>query len=284
MHQPPPGTLVEPSRLKVKVHWELLVCGWAGHELVGTDARELHPEDSLVARELGGVRFHRCLRCDSWLPLPAPEHPARDALPSHDEIDLPLRGKPLRDKIILRLIAINRAFHFVVLGALSILAFLLASNRNHLQGPVSRAIADLQGGVIAGGGHAKKGLLHEIDHLFTLDSSKIRVFGAVIAVYAIVEGIEAVGLWYQQRWCEYLTFLVTASLLPFEIYELTSRVTVFKVIAFIINVAVVAYLLHAKRLFGVRGGAAADEAEREHDMGWQALERATPELAAAGPR
>src|SRR5436305_11663066 len=221
MHETAPGTLVEPSRMKVKLHWELLACGVTGHELVGTDAANLHPEDSLVARELEGVRFYRCLRCDSWLPLPPPERPARESLPSHDEIDLPLRGKPLRDKVVLRLIAINRAFHFIVLGALSILAFLLASHRNELRGPVSRAIADLQGGVIAGGGHAKKGLLHEIDHLFTLDSSKIRVFAAVIAVYALVEGIEAVGLWYQQRWCDYLTFLVTSSLLPFEVYELS---------------------------------------------------------------
>ena len=52
--------------------------------------------------------------------------------------------------------------------------------------------------------------------------------------------------------------------------------TVFKVIAFLINVAVVVYLLWAKRLFGLRGGAAADEAERERDVGWAALERATP--------
>ena len=55
-------------------------------------------------------------------------------------------------------------------------------------------------------------------------------------------------------------------------------------LAFVINVAVVAYLLHAKRLFGVRGGAAADEAERERDVGWGALERATPDLALGGPR
>ena len=54
--------------------------------------------------------------------------------------------------------------------------------------------------------------------------------------------------------------LVTASLLPVEVYELVHRVTPFKVVAFIVNVAVVVYLLYAKRLFGVRGGAAAEEA------------------------
>ena len=65
-------------------------------------------------------------------------------------------------------------------------------------------------------------------------------------------GIEAVGLWYQRRWAEYLTFLVTTSLLPLEIYEIATRTTALKVIAFVINVAVVVYLLFAKRLFGLR--------------------------------
>jgi uncharacterized membrane protein (DUF2068 family) len=277
-HEPAPGTVVEPQRFRPRLHWELLVCGVAGHELVGTDAAELHPEDSLVARELGGVRFHRCLRCDSWLPLPPPEHPTRPALPEHDEIALPLRGRPLRDKVVLRLIAINRALHFLGLGALAILAFVLASRREELRGPVSRAIADLQGGPIGAGTGAKHGLLHQIDHVFSLNSSTIRLAGAAFAVYAIIEGVEAVGLWYAKRWAEYLTLIVTASFLPLEVYELAHRVTVFKVIALVINVAVVAYLLWAKRLFGIRGGAAADEALRERDVGWEALARATPEL------
>jgi uncharacterized membrane protein (DUF2068 family) len=274
----PPGTLVEPRRLRPTLHWELIVCGLRGHELVGTDAASLRPEDSLVARELGGTRFFRCLRCDSWLPLPPADAPAREALPRREEIELPLRGRPLRDKVVLRAIAVDRAFHFVVLGLVAFFAFFFASHRDTLRGSLGRAIIDLQGGAAAGGGHGKHGLLEELDKLFTLDSSKIRLFGAVMLVYAVVEGIEAVGLWYARRWAEYLTFIVTASLLPVEVYELSHRVTVFKVIAFIINVAVVVYLLWAKRLFGLRGGAAADEAERERDMGWPALERATPEL------
>ena len=118
--------------------------------------------------------------------------------------------------------------------------------------------------------------LGEIDKLFTLQSSRLHLFAVVLLAYAAVEGIEAVGLWYQRRWAEYLTFLVTASLLPFEVYEISTRTTPFKVIAFLINVAVVVYLLYAKRLFGLRGGAAADEALARRDYGWEALERTAP--------
>jgi uncharacterized membrane protein (DUF2068 family) len=279
-HSPLPGVdLVEPNRLRPRFHYELLVCGLRGHELIGIDARELRPQDRPVARVVDGIRWHRCLRCDSWLPVPAPVSPTRPFPPDADEIDLPPRGKPLRDKFVLRLIAINRAAHFLVLGAIAILIFVFASHRDALHNRVSRALVDLQTGA-SGTKPSKHGLLHEIERGFSLQSDTIKLVGAVFTVYALVEGLEAVGLWYQKRWAEYLTFLVTASLLPLEVYELSQRLSPFKLLAFVINVAVVAYLLFAKRLFGLRGGVAAEEREREDDVGWAALERSAPEAVA----
>ncbi len=276
-HSPLPGVeLVEPSRFRPRFHYELIVCGLRGHELIGVDARELREEDRAVARVVDGVRWHRCLRCDSWLPVPPPRTPARDVPPERAEIELPPRGKPLRDKIVLRLIAINRALHFVVLGAIAIAIFVFASHRDALRSKAYRLIVDLQTG--ADGSRAPThGLLHEIERSFSLQSGTIKLVGLVFAVYALIEGIEAVGLWYQRRWAEYLTFIVTTSLLPLELYELAHRLTPFKVLALVINVAVVAYLLLAKRLFGLRGGVAAEERERAADVGWVALERTAPE-------
>ena len=143
-----------------------------------------------------------------------------------------------------------------MLGLLGLAILLFASHRaasaiaSTASSPTSRAAPS------TGGGHAHHGLLGEIDKLFTLQSSKLHLFAVVILAYAAIEGIEAVGLWYQRRWAEYLTFVVTASLLPLEVYELTNRLSPLKILAFVINVAVVAYLLYAKRLFGLRGGAA----------------------------
>ncbi len=279
-HSPLPGVeLVEPSRFRPRFHYELVVCGLRGHELIGVDARELREQDRAVARVVDGVRWHRCLRCDSWLPIPAPHAPARGVPPERAEIELPPRGKPLRDKIVLRLIAINRALHFVVLGAIAIAIFVFASHRDALRGKAYRVIVDLQTG--ADGSRAPThGLLHEIERSFSLQTGTIKLVGLVFAVYALIEGIEAFGLWYQRRWAEYLTFIVTTSLLPLEIYELAHRFTPFKILAFVINVAVVAYLLLAKRLFGLRGGVAAEERERAADVGWEALERTAPEAVA----
>jgi uncharacterized membrane protein (DUF2068 family) len=276
-----PGVSVgeKPRRFVPRFHWELLACGIAGHELVGVDAREVRPEDAPIVREHDGVRWYRCVRCDSWLPLtdaPVPgatrEHP-----PALDEIELPLRGKPLRDKIVLRAIAIDRAVHFVVLGLLALAVFLFANHQADLHHRFYQVLNDLQ---VAFGGNPshprKSGLLHQVDQLFTLESSKLRLAGLGIATYAALEGAEAIGLWWQKRWAEYLTFIATVALLPLELYELSHRVSPFKVTALIVNLAIVVYLLLAKRLFGIRGGAAAEEALRERDVGVEALLRATP--------
>ncbi len=253
-----------------------------GHALVGTHARALREQDAILAREdAAGVRWFRCLRCDSWLPLPPPEMTTQEHPPAREQIELPLRGKPLRDKVVLRLIAVDRAFHFIVLVGLGVLVLLFAADRATLRHTFYKVIADLQGGVAASQSHAH-GLLHEIDNAFTTSSSHLHLVGVVLLVYGAVEGVEAVGLWYQRRWAEYLTFLVTASLLPLEIYELVNRATVFKAIAFVINVAVVVYLLRAKRLFGLRGGVTAEHAEAALDQGWEALERTAPSAEPAG--
>ena len=276
MNREPPGT--QPARsFRPRLHWELLICSVRGHVLLGTDAAELRSEHALFAREdFNGARWYRCLRCDSWLALEPPAHPSRVCPPEREQIELPLRGKPLRDKVVLRLIALDRAFHFLVLVALGVLVLLFAADRSTLRQTFYKVVADLQGGVAASQTHATHGLLHDVDNAFTTSSSHLHLVGGVLLVYGLVEGIEAIGLWLARRWAEYLTFIVTTSLLPLEIYELANRATVFKVIAFVINVAVVVYLLRAKRLFGIRGGIAAEHAEAALDQGWDALERFAP--------
>jgi uncharacterized membrane protein (DUF2068 family) len=274
-HGPLPGT-VKPKRFRPKLHYELIVCGMRGHELVGTDAAELRPQDHVLAVDAEGVRWHRCLRCDSWLPLPRPEAPERETLPAREELALPLRGRPLRDKIVLRAIAIDRGLHFVVLGLLGLAILLFASRQTQLRDTFYKVAADLSGGPVQ---KDKVGVLGELNKLFSLRSSTLHWVAVGVIGYAVLEGVEAVGLWWQKRWAEYLTLIATALFIPLEVYEIAHKLSPLKIIALIVNIAVVLYLLFAKRLFGIRGGAAAEHAQREHDTGWQALERATPWMA-----
>ena len=276
----PPG-VARPRRFRPRFHYELLVCGIRGHALIGTDATELREEDGLVARDEDGIRWYRCLRCDSWLALPPPRDASRRHPPGRREIELPLRGRPLRDKIILRAIAIDRAFHFVVLGAIAIAVLLLANNEAALRGLFYRVLNDLQGGVGGATEAPHSGFLGEVDKILSLRSGTLQLIAAAFAAYAVLEGVEAVGLWYQKRWAEYLTFIATTLLLPLEVYELTQTVSPLKVIALVVNLAIVIYLLYAKRLFGVRGGPDEEDELRRRDTGWESLEATSPEAIAA---
>jgi uncharacterized membrane protein (DUF2068 family) len=255
----------------------LIECGLSGHELAGTDAAELRDEDAIFARPAGdGHRWYRCLRCDSWVMLPVPEQPSRRYPPSRDDIEVPLRGRPLRDKYVLRLIAVDRAVHCLILAILAIAIFTFLSHRTQLRGEFYRVLIAIHGSLGGPTSNSHGTILDDVRKLFSLKHSSLFTLGLLCAAYAVLEGVEAVGLWLRRRWAEYLTFIATAVLLAPEIYELTHKVTVFKIVALVINLIVVVYLLYAKRLFGLRGGGRAEAAELERDSGWQALERVLP--------
>jgi uncharacterized membrane protein (DUF2068 family) len=274
-HVPAPGT-EKPRRFRPKRWHELIHCGRRGHTLVGTDAAELRLEDALFARDSGGLRWYRCLRCDSWLPLPPPERPSRQHPPSRHEIALPLRGRPLRDRYVMRLIAVDRLVLFLILSTLAAVILLFASNRAVLNEDYTKILKDLQGGAGGSVSISKHGIAYGIRPLFTVNITSLYLTGAAVAAYAALEGAEAIGLWLGKRWAEYLTFVSTIAFIPVEAYELSTGIAPAKIAALAINVAIVSYLLPAKRLFGLRGGIKALRAEREAHAGWPAIERATP--------
>ncbi len=73
---------------------------------------------------------------------------------------------------------------------------------------------------------------------------------AIVAIaYATLEGTEGVGLSMRRRWAEYLTVIATGFLIPYEAYEVVRHITLFKVGALLLNIAVVGYLAYRKRLF-----------------------------------
>jgi len=84
-----------------------------------------------------------------------------------------------------------------------------------------------------------------------------------LAGYALIELIEAVGLWLMRRWGEYFAVIATSVFLPLEIYELTEKITAFRLIALIINIVAVIWLLWSKRLFGLNGGGKAYREEHQ---------------------
>jgi uncharacterized membrane protein (DUF2068 family) len=269
-----------PRRKRPENKYELLTCAWRGHDLAGADAAEVTKDDAALVREVDGLRWCRCLRCDAWLPKAIPALPTRDRVPSRDEIELPARGPILRDRYVLRLIAFDRAIHVVILTILALVLFSVARHDTSLHRDYINIMNDLSGG--DPGASQLRGVLGYLRRAFEYSPRHLIQLGLVVTAYAALEATEMVGLWFNKRWAEYLTLVATSLLVPLEIYELTVGVSVFKVITFIINIAIVVYLLFAKRLFGLRGGRRAELAQRHEFGGWGAIERATP--SAAGPR
>jgi len=68
-------------------------------------------------------------------------------------------------------------------------------------------------------------------------------------LYAILNLVEAVGLMMRYRWAEYLTIIATAMFIPFELYELFEKLTLFRVAALTINLLIVAFLVRHTEMF-----------------------------------
>ena len=71
----------------------------------------------------------------------------------------------------------------------------------------------------------------------------LRRIGFVAYSYSTVMLIEGIGLYLEKAWGEFLTIAITASFLPWEIYEIFRRLTAFRAGLLAINILVLLYLL-----------------------------------------
>ncbi len=72
---------------------------------------------------------------------------------------------------------------------------------------------------------------------------KLRLLGLLFYLYAGLYLAEAIGLWLERTWAEWLTIVVTGLLIPLEVDKLIEGPSIEVVLLFLLNVAVVAYLV-----------------------------------------
>jgi uncharacterized membrane protein (DUF2068 family) len=226
--------------------WSLFGCARKGHVTYAPSEPELR--ERLVVPTAAGPAW-RCLRCGAY--ATDGQHSSGPAA----EAPLVSRGKELRSELLLRVFSVERFLRFLVLGAAAYGVWRFRSDKVGVQrafNDAMPAIRDLYRDLGFDITHSK--LLGFIQHSFTLDQRTLLYLAAGLAVYAIIELIEAIGLWLGQRWGEYFAMVATSVFLPYEIYDLTVKITWLRVAAFAINLLLVIYLVWTKRLFGVRGG------------------------------
>ncbi|MGH8890690.1 MAG: DUF2127 domain-containing protein, partial [Acidothermaceae bacterium] len=237
--------------------WSLRSCGRHGHVTYA-------PTEAALAERLhvetpAGTAW-RCLRCgDFVVGAPARSGSASDA-------PVVLRGRAWRDAFVLRLLAAERLIRGLLIGAAAYAVLRYAHSENALRMlfdkdlPAAKPLANVFGYDLD-----KSSIVREIHKLLLVKTSTLRWLAVALAVYAAIELGEAIGLWLLKRWGEYFAAVATAIFLPYEVYELTEKLSVVRVGAFVINVAAVVYLLVTKRLFGLRGGYLAYEAQRHEE-------------------
>ena len=233
--------------------WNRRHCARRGHVLYAPTEPEYR--DRIRAQTALGPAW-RCLRCgDFVLEAPKASGPAADA-------PVVPRGKALRSLVVMRLLAIERFFRFLLVGAAAFAVWRFENSQLALSQLFEQDLTLLKPLATHFG--------YDLDHSSIVDTirktfhykhSTLNLVAILLAAYAVIELIEAVGLWLAKRWGEYFAVVATAAFLPIEIYELTNKATAFKIATFALNVVAVLYLLLSKRLFGLRGGRAAAERE-----------------------
>jgi uncharacterized membrane protein (DUF2068 family) len=185
----------------------------------------------------------------------------------------------VRSALILRLFAIERYVRALVFGAAAVGVWQFSDARTSLQRAFDRDMPDvrrLYSDLGFSFQHSK--LIGLVQHALRLNSRTLGYLAIGLAAYAVIEIIEGTGLWLLKRWGEYFAMVATSVFIPYEIYDLTGKITPLRVGTFVVNVALVVYLVIAKRLFGVRGGKRAYEKRlREDSILDQAAEAARAE-------
>jgi uncharacterized membrane protein (DUF2068 family) len=194
------------------------------------------------------------------------------------------RGKEVRSAFILRVFAIERFVRALVFGILAYGVWRYKYSRLTIEQafyrklPIVRTLFRQLGLNI---NHSK--LVGLIQRAFTLSPRVLTYLAIGLAAYVVIELIEGVGLWLGKRWGEYFAMVATSVGLPYEVYDLTAKITVTRVLFFAINLALVLYLVITKRLFGVRGGKRAYEARLRSESILQTAIDAAAAGHAAGP-
>jgi uncharacterized membrane protein (DUF2068 family) len=89
-----------------------------------------------------------------------------------------------------------------------------------------------------------------LDWLDALGSSRIGSILLVTAIYTAVLLTEGIGLWLRKTWAEWLTVIATASLIPFELWQLFfghHHKPLAVLGATMLNIIIVSYLVYQLR-------------------------------------
>ena len=93
-------------------------------------------------------------------------------------------------------------------------------------------------------------ILRALSWVEGLGANRLQLVVAVGVAYTVVVLVEATGLWLRRQWGKWFTVVLTASLIPFEVWDFYSRppgrrLTV--AVTLTVNIIILAYLIYVLR-------------------------------------
>ena len=226
--------------------WSLRTCSRKGHVTYAPD--EPKYRSKLEATTPLGDAW-RCLRCGAYvLGPPQGGGPA-------DQAPVLLRGKELRSAFILRLLAVERWVRGLIVFLLGIAVLRFESSQVSIKALIEKDLSALKPFFDQINFNVSdSGLVRALETALNASHTTLNLVAAFLIFYGLLQLVEGLGLWLLKRWGEYFAVVATSLFIPLEVYELTEKVTILRVLALVVNIAAVVYLLVSKRLFGIRGG------------------------------
>jgi len=107
--------------------------------------------------------------------------------------------------------------------------------------------ATLSAKILSWASQRPEGLEHELvtrglSWLSGLSESGVHKLRLLTFTYAGVFAVEGVGLWMQKPWAEWLTVVITASLIPIEVWGLIQKPSIGACLLILANMLIVGYL------------------------------------------
>lgn len=189
---------------------------------------------------------------------PAAEPAAAAAVPAVPEEE---RAKRRREDATIRYIASFKLAKAVLFLAAALGLFRLVHKDTQVE--VRKVLHAIR---IDGDGAFAKQVLLKAN---LIDDPKKKISGAILTFCGLLFTVEGVGLFFRKTWAEYLTVILTASAIPFELYELfhraeskvahlvpsdqrasfflANRTTGLKLALLVLNVAILWYLINHLR-------------------------------------
>jgi uncharacterized membrane protein (DUF2068 family) len=85
-----------------------------------------------------------------------------------------------------------------------------------------------------------------IDAASRTSDARLKALAGLALLYSLARFVEAYGLWRMRRWAQWFAIISGGIYIPLEVFEIAAHLSALRVLALLVNLAIVAYLLYVR--------------------------------------